>query len=82
MVSRTLWTAGRRCCFEALRRLRPLAFAALGQVEQVGAFGLVELEGACEGLQHGLGHAGEVPALESGVVVGADAGEQGDLLAA
>jgi hypothetical protein len=54
----------------------------IGQVEEVGAFGLVELEGTCQGFQHGLGNAGGVPAFETGVVVGADAGEQGDLLAA
>ena len=68
-----------------LGRRAALAAAGVGgagEVEQVGPFGLVELQRAGEGLEHGLGDAGEVPALEAGVVVGADAGEQGDFFAA
>ena len=53
-----------------------------GEVEQVGAFGLVELQRARQRLEYRLGHPGEVPALQPGVVVGAHAGEQGDLFAA
>lgn len=46
------------------------------------ALGLVEPEGVGQGVQHLLGDAGEVAALQARVVVGADAGEQRDLLAA
>jgi hypothetical protein len=52
-----------------------------GEVEEVGSFGLVELQCAGHGLEDGLGDAGEVSAFELGVVVGAHAGEQGDFLA-
>ena len=41
---------------------------------------LVELQGPCERLEHGLGDAGDVAALEPRVVVDADAGEHRDLL--
>ncbi len=53
-----------------------------GEVEQVGAFGLVELECAGDAFQHGVGGAGEVPAFHPDVVVDAHAGQQRDLLAA
>lgn len=53
-----------------------------GQVVQVSAFGFVELEGYREGVQDFVGGSGEVAAFEAGVVVDADACEQGDLLAA
>ena len=44
--------------------------------------GLVELQGAGQRFQHALGDPAQVPALESGVVGDADAGEDRDLLAA
>jgi len=44
--------------------------------------GIVELERASHRLQHALGRARQVPALEARVVVDADAGEQGNLLPA
>jgi len=53
----------------------------VGEVEQVRTFGLVELERTGEGFEDRLGDAGEVPAFEACVVVGADAGQQCDLLA-
>ena len=53
-----------------------------GEVEQVGAFGFVELQGAGDGFEDAVGDAGEVPAFEPGVVVDADPGEHGDLFAA
>ena len=53
-----------------------------GQVEQVGAFGFVELQGTGDGFEDAVGDTGEVAALEPGVVVDADPGEHGDLLAA
>jgi hypothetical protein len=53
-----------------------------GEVDEVGAFGVVELERAGERAQHALGGAVHVPALQAGVVGDADAGQDGDLLAA
>lgn len=53
-----------------------------GQVVQVGASGFVELEGAREGVEDFVGGSGEVATFEAGVVVDADACEQGDLLTA
>ena len=44
-------------------------------------FGLVELECAGECFEDQLGDAAEVAPLEALVIVGADAGERGDLLA-
>ncbi len=46
------------------------------------AFGIVELQRPSHRVQHALGRARQVPALEARVVVDADAGQQGDLLAA
>ena len=43
--------------------------------------GLVELEGAGDGVEHAVGGALDVAALELGVIVDADAREVGDLLA-
>jgi hypothetical protein len=48
----------------------------------VRALGLVELERSGEGVEHAVGDAGGVSALEARVVVGADPGEQRDLFAA
>ncbi len=45
------------------------------------ALGIVELEGSCESIEHGLRCARESAALEPGVVIDADTGEEGDLLA-
>lgn len=45
----------------------------------MGAFGVVELQGAGQGVEDGSGDAGEGSALELGVVLDADAGEGGDL---
>jgi len=62
-----------------------LAVACVGgacEVEQVGAFGLVELQCARQCLQNGLGHAPEVSSLQPCVVVGAHVGEESDLFAA
>ena len=52
------------------------------QVEQVGAFGVVEQQGAGDGVQDGVGGAAGVAALQPGVVRDADPGQQRDLLAA
>jgi hypothetical protein len=53
-----------------------------GEVEQVQAFGVVELQGSREGIQDAVGHAVRVAALQAGVVRDADACEHGDLFAA
>ena len=53
-----------------------------GEVEQVGVLGVVELQGTGDGLQHAVGRAAQIALLQPGVVVGADPGELGDLLAA
>ena len=48
----------------------------------MGVFGLVELQGPADAVEDRLGDAGRVAAFESDVVLGAHAGEQGDLFAA
>jgi aryl-alcohol dehydrogenase-like predicted oxidoreductase len=53
-----------------------------GQIEQVGAFSLVELEGGGDTVEDGVGGAGEVAAFHADVVVDAHAGQQRDLFAA
>jgi hypothetical protein len=51
-------------------------------MEQVGPFGVVELKGAGDGVEHGCADPGQGAALELGVVLDADAGQCGDLAAA
>ena len=51
------------------------------EIEQMRAFGVVELQRAGERLEHGVGDAGGVAAFELCVVGDADTGERGDLLA-
>jgi hypothetical protein len=48
----------------------------------VRALGLVKPERAGDRVEHAVGDALHVPALDPGVVGNADAGEDGDLLAA
>jgi hypothetical protein len=52
-----------------------------GQIVEVGSFGLVQLEGACEGVEDFGGGSGEVAALHACVVLDADTGEHGDFFA-
>jgi hypothetical protein len=52
-----------------------------GEVEEVRPLGLIELQGAGERLEHAVGDALHVTALDPGVVGDADAGQDGDLLA-
>jgi hypothetical protein len=54
----------------------------LDQVEEVGALDLVELEGSGERFQDLVGDAAGVAALQAGVVLDRDAGQQGYLLPA
>jgi hypothetical protein len=53
-----------------------------GEVEEVGALGVVELERPGQCLQHALGGPAQVSALQAGVVRNAHAGQDGDLFAA
>lgn len=46
------------------------------------ALHLVELQRSRERFEHGLGHAGGIAALEAGVIVDADTGEERDFLTA
>ena len=52
------------------------------EVEEVRALGVVELERVGERVEHAVGGAGGVAALQALVVLDADAGQRGDLLAA
>jgi hypothetical protein len=52
------------------------------EVEQVRALGIVELQRSRERLEHAVRHAAGVAALQALVVLDADAGQRGDLLAA
>jgi hypothetical protein len=53
-----------------------------GEVEQMRALGIVELEGASECLEHARRHATHLSALKTRVIRDADAREDRDLLAA
>ena len=53
----------------------------VGQVEEVGALGLVQLQRAGDSAENGVGGARQVPAFHTHVVVDAHTGEQRDLLA-
>jgi hypothetical protein len=53
-----------------------------GEVEEVGALGVVEAQRVGERLEDAVGGAGGVAALQALVVLDADAGQRGDLLAA
>jgi hypothetical protein len=55
------------------------AVGGMGEVEQVGPFGVVELEGASDRVEDGGGDAGESAAFQLRVVLDADPGEGGDL---
>jgi hypothetical protein len=46
------------------------------------SFGLVKVEGAGDGVEHGLGRSPKIAAFQPGVIVDADPGEQGNLFAA
>ena len=51
-----------------------------GEIEEVRAFGLIELERPPQRFEHELGDAADMAALQTPVVVDTDAGEGGDLL--
>jgi hypothetical protein len=58
------------------------AVGGVSKVEQVGPFGVVELQGAGDRIEDGGRDAGEGAAFEFGVVLDADPREGGDLTAA
>ena len=79
MASRTYWTVG-RIRGTGVRRLgRAGRAGGADQVEQVAAFGVVELQRAGDGVQDALGDPGGVAAFEAGVVLHAHPGEHRDL---
>jgi hypothetical protein len=53
----------------------------MGEVDQVGALRLVELQRPGNGVEHFLGDALEVATFELGVVLDTDSGQVGDLTA-
>jgi hypothetical protein len=57
------------------------AVSLLGQPQQVHTFGIVELQGAGERIEHAGGHAGQRAAFELGVVLHAHPGQRSDLTA-
>jgi hypothetical protein len=63
-------------------RGRPDGLAGAGEIEQVRALGVVELQRPGQCFEDAVGGAGELAALEAGVVRGADAGQDRDFLAA
>lgn len=65
------------------RRVRLLRGAGrLGELEQVGGGVLVELKRPGDGQQHLVGGVPVAALLQADVIVGADPGEEGDLLTA
>jgi hypothetical protein len=54
----------------------------VGEVDQVRAFGVVELQGAGDRVEHAGRHSGQGAAFELRVVLDAHAGQYGDLGAA
>ena len=58
------------------------AVGGVGEMEQVGPFGVVELQGAGDRVEHGGGHTGDGAAFELGVVLHADPSDGSNLAAA
>ena len=81
IVSSTRCTAGRTCS-GVVRAPGGELLGGADQVEQVGAFDVVELQGAGDGFEDVLGDAADVAAFELRVVLDADPGEHRHLLAA
>jgi hypothetical protein len=57
------------------------AVGLVGEAEQVGAFGVVELQGAGDGVEDARGGPSECAAFELGVVLHTHFGQRGDLAA-
>ena len=76
-------TTGRICCGLARRpRLVAKRSGGAGEVEQVGALGIVELKRVGEHFEHAVRDACGVAALQALVVLDADPSQRGHLLAA
>ena len=71
---------GRTRCGGVRRRVRGGAGGA-DQVEQMGPFGVVELQRPGDSVDDALGDSGRIAALELGVVLARNAGQQGNLVA-
>src|SRR6266566_652065 len=85
--ARPLSWGSRPASVRSMATVSPAAGAArgvggAGEIEQVFALGLVEVQGPAERLKHALGDPGKVAALELRVVLDADSGQVGDLAAA
>ena len=81
MALRICWTGARTSCDWVCGGARR-GVSGPSQVGQVGAFGLVELQRVGDRFEDLVGDTAEVSALQLGVVVDADSGEQGNLLSA
>ena len=68
--------------FPAPVQPRGLGLGGAGEVEQVVAFGVVQLQCPGDAFEDGVGGAGQVAAFHPDVVVDADSGEHRDLLPA
>ena len=82
MRSSIRWIVGRTRLRAGSASCRPAGGGGADEPVEVVALGLVELECVRDPVQDALGDAAGLAALEAGVVLDADAGEQGDLLAA
>ena len=84
-VQRPLQAGPRRRLARRRRRGRPevgMPSAARARSKQVGALGVVELQRARQRVEDAGGGAGDLAALEAGVVLDAQPGQRGDLAAA
>ena len=79
--SRMRCTTGRIFCLTGRDRFGSDRIGGAGEIEEVGALGVVELERPGEPFQDELGDAADVAAFQALVVLDADAGQRGDLLA-
>ena len=83
IASSVHWISGRMRGLGWRRRGRaPAGLGGAGEVEEVGALGVVELERPGQCLQHALGGAAHVSAFQARVVLDAHAGQDRDLFAA
>ena len=77
--SRRRCTTGRIRFLARRERLGCQRARGAGEIEEVRALGLIELERPPQRFEHELGDAADMAALQTPVVVGTDAGEGGDL---
>ena len=69
-------------CGHAPAQPGPLEVCCAGEVEEVGAFSVVEFQGPRQGFEDAVGYTGEVSALEPVVVINAHPGHCCKFLAA